>query len=414
MRFTDLFKIASSGLSRSRMRSALTMLGIVIGISSVILLMSLGASAERLILDQIRSIGSDLIFVIPGAISGDGFSSPPSAQGVVIKTLVERDVDRLLREPSIENVAPEVRGQARVVFENEDRTVTFQGTTEAFFKIRDFEIVRGTHFADNDDRSLNRVAILGSEISEALFDERDPIGKTIRLKDISFKVIGVAGSEGVGPLGVDQDNIILIPMSIAQKQLLGIDYYNQLTIKANPAYAIEFVQDRVFKTLLDSHRITDPNKEDFTVRSQEDALSILGDISIVLQLFLIAVALISLIVGGIGIMNIMLVSVIERTKEIGLRKSVGATSGDILQQFLLESVILTMIGGIVGTIFGILINVGLYFIISSFVINTWKFSLPASAIILALGVSSVIGIIFGIFPAYKASKKSPIDALRYE
>lgn len=409
----DALSSAITSLRQSRTRSILTMLGIVIGIASVILLMSLGQSAQQLILAQVQNTGSNLVFIIPGATKGSRLSSPPSVQGIIIKTLVKQDMDSLRKEPSIEAVAPEVRGVAKVVFENNDTSVTFTGTTADFFPMRNFTIDRGYAFTQADVDSVSHVAVLGSEISKTLFGYRDPIGKTIRLKDITFRVVGVLGSKGLGPFGIDQDNIIIVPITVAQKQMLGIDHYNTLTIQAKDTYTVDFAVSRITSVLRQNHRITDPDKDDFTIRTQADALELLGSITSIMTLFLTSIAFISLIVGGIGIMNIMLVSVIERTREIGLRKAVGATNADILKQFLWESIVLTFVGGMAGIAIGAFIVVALYFIFIN-IIDGWAFALPVSSIALAVGVSTVTGVIFGIYPAQQAAKKNPIEALRYE
>lgn len=414
MRLYDSIKTASNNLTHSKMRTFLTMLGIVIGISSVILLMSIGSSAEKLIIGQVQGVGSDLIFIIPGATKGTRFSAPASSQGVIIKTLVSSDVDALKRDSAILRVAPEVRGQANVVVSNNDTSATYIGVTEDFFKARNFVVENGQGFNNSDVNSFNRVAVIGSEIAKILFGDFNPVGKNIRLNDISFKVSGVLEKKGVGAFGIDQDNIILVPISVAQKQMLGIDYYNAITVQVNNAYSSEYTKSRVFSIMRASHRITDPNKDDFTVRTQEDILSLLGSITSILTIFLTSIAFISLVVGGIGIMNIMLVSVIERTREIGLRKAVGATNGDILQQFLWEAVILTFFGGFIGIFLGSLF-VGITYIILVEVVKTdWIFSLPINAIILAVFVSTCTGVLFGLYPARQAAKKNPIDALRYE
>ncbi|MDP3727047.1 MAG: ABC transporter permease [bacterium] len=414
MRFSDSIRTAARGIRHARMRSVLTMLGIVIGIASVIILMSVGTSAQKLILDQVQGIGSNLVFIVPGATRGSRFASPPSVQGVVIKTLVERDLDALEREPAIARVAPEVRGQGKIIFENNDATVTYEGTTEEFFAMRNFGVAAGRSFTSGDVDSFNRVAVLGSEIAQTLFGERDPVGKTVRLKDITFRVIGVLEEKGLGPFGVDQDNLILVPISVAQKQLIGIDYYNVVTAQVEGDYEVDFAVGRIASVLRQNHRITDPSKDDFTIRTQEDAISLLGDITSIMTVFLTAIASISLVVGGIGIMNIMLVSVVERTREIGLRKAVGATNRDILGQFLWEAVMLTSAGGLAGILLGSLVTIGLYFVLSRLLPTGWTFALPLSAISLAAGVSMLTGLIFGIYPARQAAKKNPIEALRYE
>ncbi len=414
MRLNDIILTASRGLRHAKLRSLLTMLGIVIGIGSVILLMSIGASAQQLILDQVQGIGSNLIFVIPGATKGSRFSSPASVQGIVIKTLTEKDAEAIRRELSVEKVAAEVRGQAKIVYENNDATVTYEGTSEEFFSIRNFNVVQGRPFINSEAASFDHVAVLGSEITKTLFGEKEPIGKTVRLRDLTFRVIGVLEEKGVGPFGIDQDNLVIVPLVVAQKQLLGIDYYNALTIQANNAYTIAFTTEAISSALRRSHGITNPDKDDFTIRTQEDALSVLGNITSILSLFLTSIAFISLVVGGIGIMNIMLVSVVERTREIGLRKALGATQRDILSQFLFESVMLTLLGGIAGIAAGSLITAAVYVGVTNLTTIHWVLRLPLYAVLLAAGVSTITGLAFGIYPAYRASRLNPTDALRYE
>lgn len=414
MRYRDALKTSFNGLRHNKTRSTLTMLGIVIGIGSVILLMSIGKSAERLILDQVQGTGSNLIFIIPGATKGSRFASPASVQGIVIKTLVKNDADSLRREPTVAALAPEVRGQAKIVYENNDATVTYEGTSADFFAIRNFTLARGRAFTASDTDSLARVMVMGSEIAKTLFGELDPVGKSVRLKNINFRVVGVLDQKGLGPFGIDQDNLALIPITVAQKQLLGIDYYNVITIQASDAYNIEFTQGRIISVLRQTHRISDPAKDDFTIRTQADALDLLGNITSILTLFLTSIAAISLVVGGIGIMNIMFVSVVERTREIGLRKAVGARNADILQQFLWEAIILTFVGGLAGILVGSFFTVLAYFAVTRLAGIDWVFLLPLSAVLLAAAVSTAIGVVFGIYPAYKASRANPIDSLRYE
>ena len=414
MQLKDAFKTAWRGVTHSKVRSLLTMLGIVIGIASVILLSSIGSSAQMLILDQVQGIGSNLIFVIPGATKGSKFSSPASVQGVIIKTLVKNDLLVFERDPSIKRAAPEVRGQAKIVFENVDTDVTFEGTTDSFFLIRNYTVDKGAFFTRSDVDSFNQVAVIGPKLADTLFGGREAVGKTVRLKNSTFRVIGVFEKKGIGPFGVDQDNLIIIPVTIAQKQLLGMDYYSVVNVEAEDSYTIDFAKSRVISILRQTHRITDPDKDDFTVNTQEDALSLLGNITSIMTVFLSAIASISLVVGGISIMNIMLVSVVERTREIGLRKALGATNRDIMKQFLIESVMITFIGGIIGILVGGFFVILAYLILSRVLPSGWFFALPISAIFTAVIVSSLVGIVFGIYPARQAAKKNPIDALRYE
>ena len=294
------------------------------------------------------------------------------------------------------------------MYGSNDSTESFQGTTANMFQIRNLDIGKGAQFTQADVDSANHVAttLFGANIS--------PIDKIIRLKNVSFRVVGVLAKGGTGAFGVDQGNIVIIPVTVAQKEILGVSYFSTLMIEANPSYDITFVTSRITFVLSHNHGITDPNKYDFNIQTQADILSILGSITSILTFFLAAVASISLIVGGIGIMNIMLVAVTERTREIGLRKAVGATDRDILEQFLIESVLLCFFGGLIGITLGLVIVGGIYFLVTGLSTVAWTFAFPASAVILSLLVSTIAGVAFGIYPARKASRKNPIDALRYE
>ncbi|MCL4405480.1 MAG: ABC transporter permease [Patescibacteria group bacterium] len=414
MRFKDALKSALSNFRRhGRMRSALTILGIVIGIASVIILMSIGQSAQDLIVNQIEGIGSNLIFIIPGGTNGK-FQSPAASQGIVIKTLVQNDVNALSREPSISSVAPLVSGQASAIYGENNLDITYQGTTANLFQIRNYVVAKGLPFTDQDVAAYNHVVVIGSDLANTLFGPNmNPIGKSILLNSSSFRVVGVLQPMGVGPGGVNQDDLVLMPVTVAQNQMLGINYYQYVVVSANPNYNTSFVTSRIQSILEQDHSITNSSKDDFTIETQAQILSLLGTITSVMTYFLAAIASISLVVGGIGIMNIMLVSITERTKEIGLRKAVGATDRDILQQFLVEAIALTLVGGLVGIAAGALFT-GLAYLILTHVVTGWVFDLPLSAVLLAVGVSTAIGLAFGIYPARQAARKSPIEALRYE
>jgi putative ABC transport system permease protein len=417
MLFKDAFKTAVRSLMHGKMRSLLTMLGIVIGIASVIILMSIGQSAQALILNQVESVGSNLIIIIPGTPSNGKFSPPAAAQGIVITSLQQRDVDALSREPSVDFAVPEVRGQADVVYGSNDSTVGYTGSTADFFTVSNLaKVSAGQTFSKSDVDSANHVVVIGPTLAETLFGPNiNPIDKIIRVKDISFRVVGVLNKGGTGAFGVDIGNLVVMPITVAQKQLLGTDYFNVIIVQANDTYDINFAKSRIEFILEQDHGITNSAKDDFNIETQADILSILGSVTSVLTLFLAAIASVSLLVGGIGIMNIMLVSVTERTREIGLRKAVGATDNDILKQFLIESVMLTFIGGVVGIAIGGGVVGLVYFVLSTFFASVgWVFAFPISAVILGLVVSGIAGIAFGIYPARKAGKKNPIDALRYE
>ena len=414
MRLKDSLSSAKATLKHGKTRSLLTMLGIVIGIASVIILMSIGQSAQDLILNQVQGLGSNLIIVIPGGTASGRLSSPAAAQGIVVKSLKQSDLDALEREPSVAAVAAEVRGQAKAVYGDNDVTVTYDGVTSNFFTMRNFAVQDGFAFGDDDVNSFNHVAVIGSELAKTLFGNLEPVGKVMRLQDQSFRIVGVLAKKGTGAFGIDQDNLVLLPITVAQKQMLGVDYFTDILAQGSDAYTIDFAKSRVTSVLRQDHAITDPAKDDFTIQTQQDVLSLLGNITSILKIFLTAIASISLIVGGIGIMNIMLVSVIERTKEIGLRKAVGATDNDILQQFLIESIMLTFIGGVIGIAIGALVVSAIYLVLVHVLAIAWIFEFPLSAVLIAVAVSTVTGVAFGIYPARQAARKNPIEALRYE
>jgi len=409
MKFSDAIASSLRDLRQRKVRGALTMLGIVIGIASVIVIMSLGASAQSYILDQVESFGSDIIAINPGAPT----KGPPAAvQGIIIKTLTQRDVDSLENEPAIVSVAARVSGQSRITYGNNSRSVVWHAFPPIGYEMFNMELSSGRVYTESDSQAYNKVIILGSQVAEDLFGDVDPVGKNVRLKDFSFRVIGVFAPKGAGIFSFD--DYAVMPLTVGQKQMLGIDYYHELSAKIDPAYDQDFVKARVTSILRQNHRISDPSKDDFMVTSMQEALDIITSITSALTVFLSAIAAISLIVGGIGIMNIMLVTVTERTREIGLRKAVGATQRDILTQFLVESALLTSIGGFIGIVSGAVFTALAYLGVNYIAGITWPFKLPVGAVLLAFGVAALTGIVFGVYPARQAARKNPIDALRYE
>lgn len=401
------------------MRSALTMLGIIIGVGSVILIMSLGSSAQNLIVGQIQSMGSNSIYVEPGAFDPKGGSGMDMAifEEMTIKTLKLKDMEAIEKDSLVDMAYPMVYGTARVVYQNNDEKITFIGTTPEAYIMDDWHAVIGRDINEEEVRSMARVATIGYKIASDLFGEEDPIGKTIRIKKTSFKVIGVMEERGT-EMFQSYDEYVYVPVTTAQKLLLGIDHLNAITVQAVNGDAVNRLMENIRIILRENHDIYNPegdlSKDDFKVMSQVEASDMMSQIMGILTAFLSSIAAIALIVGGIGIMNIMLVSVTERTKEIGLRKAVGARNKDILNQFLLESIALTLIGGIIGFIGGISISFIVAIILSSVLNMSWGFVVPISAVVLAFGVAAIVGLAFGIYPAKKAAKLNPIEALRHE
>ena len=420
MKFINFLKIAITGLKTNKVRSFLTMLGIIIGIASVILMLSLGTGAHNLIIGQIVSLGSNNIFIEPGAWSEkmeQGKMMQSMLEEFDIKTLTLDDAKAIAKEPTVEMVAPFTLGVERAVYKNTSKKITFTGCTETAAKITDSEIILGRAISDADVKSMARVTVLGYEIAQDLFGEENPLGKTIRIKKTNFKVIGVREQQGTQAF-MNLDAYVYIPITTTQKLLLGISHIRQVIVKAKNADVVDEAVYNIRLLLRERHNIYnpegDPGKDDFKIMSQEETAEMLGTVTSILTVLLSSIAAIALIVGGIGIMNIMLVSVTERTREVGLRKAVGARKKDILYQFLVEAIVLTVFGGIIGIILGIVLSYLSGIVISSMIGLEWGFIVPLDAIALAFGVSSAIGLVFGIYPAHKASQLSPIDALRYE
>jgi len=405
-------KTAFRGLATNKTRSFLTLLGIVIGIAAVILVMSLGQGAQNLILSQVQSMGPKVIAIAPGR----------QPQGIAdmlatfTDSLKEKDIEELKKKnnvPHLADIMPIVFGSQTAVFENNAYRPTILGVTGLFTKIYNIYPSEGRIFTDEEVKGYADVAIVGSKVKDQLFGNDDALGQKIKIKGKSFKIIGIFPKTGQVSF-LNFDDIAVIPYTTAQQYIFGIKYFNRIVIEADSEENVNRTVDDIKITLRNDHNITDPSKDDFFVETQAEALKMVSTITDIFTLFLAAIAAISLFVGGIGIMNIMLVSVTERTREIGLRKALGATGKNIMTQFLLEAVMLTASGGVIGISLGIIFSFVTSLILGNYLGLNWQFIFPFQAVFLGLGVSTLIGLVFGIYPARKASLKSPIEALRYE
>ena len=411
MFFLQSIKIASKALLLNKTRSFLTMLGVTIGIGAVIMLISAGAGAQSLIVSKVEGTGSNNIYVVAGGSGKSKFAAPASSRGAVIKTLVDQDVQDIQNPnlaPSVLYATPIASGSFTVGYGSDSETATIEGANQDLPKISNYTVANGAWFSIGDVNGASQVTVLGATLATDLFGEQDPIGKIVKINNISFRVVGVDSAQGGGAFGSNPDSTAFIPVSTATHILLGINYYSIIEVELKNSSLVSEGTAEVTQILEHNHHITDPNQDDFTITNPQEVLSLLSEITTALALFLEAIAGISLVVGGIGIMNIMLVSVTERTREIGLRKALGATRGNILLQFLIEAVMITIAGGVLGLIIGYLGAA----LIAHF--GGWAAIVSPGSIALAVGVSAAFGVVFGLYPANKASKLSPIEALRYE
>lgn len=413
MTLKNSFKTALSGLKTNKSRSALTILGIVIGVTAIILIVSLGEGAQNLVLSQVQGMGSKTIVVIPGREP----KGPSDVAQTFSDSLKENDLIALERKSNIpyaKEIMPIVFGGQSASYENETYRLTIFGATDLITKIFDIEPENGIMFSYDDVKNKSDVVVIGAKVKEQLFGQSDAIGEKIKIKGRNFKIIGILPKKGQVSF-FNFDEVALVPYTTAQQYIFGIKYFNRIIVEAESDDKIVETVSDIEATLRSSHGITGgSDKNDFFIETQADIAQRLETIASVLTLFLVSVASISLVVGGIGIMNIMLVSVSERTHEIGLRKSIGATEKNVLSQFLLEAIILTVFGGIVGIILGAALSFIASVILSEFISMSWSFAFPLSAAIIGFTVSVAIGLIFGLYPARQASLKSPIEALRYE
>lgn len=400
-------------IGRNKVRSFLTMLGIIVGIMSVIVVMSVGAGAQSLILNQVKSMGSNLIGVLPGKSDDNG--PPASAMGVVVKTLTLEDVEKITSAKDFPHIIAGtgyVRGTDTLTWGENKTDTTFIGVSADLLVVEDTDVAKGRFFEEEEDRTQARVVVLGSVVAKDLFGDENPVGQQIKIRKSSFNIIGVMRARGSSGFQ-NQDNQVYVPINTAQKILLGIDYVSFARFKVDAAENVDSSMAYVEQVLRERHRIDDPEKDDFSVRSMSQGLDSILKITNALKVFLAAIAAISLLVGGIGIMNIMLAAVEERTREIGLRKAVGAKNKNIVLQFLIETVMITFLGGL----FGMLLGVGISATVAQIATSlgySWDLVVSFWSIFLAASVSVGIGLLFGIIPANRAAKLNPIEALRYE
>lgn len=379
------------------------MLGIIIGVASVISMISLGEGSKVSIQQSIESLGSNNLIVFPGIVQpGRGFIASGRGSAEVLKM---RDIEELQKIENIIAISPEIQRRFQIVSEvGNNINSTVLGISTDFFEVRNSRIADGVQITDENIKSFSKVAVLGSNVAKDLFGDIDPLGRKIRINNLSFRIIGVMQPKGSTGF-VSYDDFILVPYTVMQKQLAGTEYFNSIAVKVNSKENIEKVRGEIEERLVKLHNVSEP---DFSIFSQEDILSTLTSVINTFTIFLSFIAGISLVVGGIGIMNMMLTSVTERTREIGLRKAVGAKNRDILKQILLESVFITLIGGLIGIILGSIIT----FVIGKIANITTLISFKA--IFISVSVSTLIGIVFGYYPAKRASNLDPIEALRYE
>jgi putative ABC transport system permease protein len=412
MDFLLTVRIAWRALNKNRMRAGLTILGVVIGIAAVTTMVSLGQSASSLVQGQFQALGTNMILVFPGHRNRDGLQQ-------AIVTLTARDAEAISKDcPSVLAATPVIGTAGQIIYGSSNFSPReVMGVSEDYPVVRNWPVHQGDFFSERDITSASKVCVIGYTIVAKLFQTINPIGETIRIKNIPFRVVGVLEKKGANMVGQDQDNLVLLPYTTVRKRLHGSEFDNvgAIMVSARSMNVMTDAQLEVDQLLAERHRIQPGQPRDYVVQSTTEIANIFGAVTGTLTLMLSSIAGISLLVGGVGIMNIMLVSVTERTREIGIRMAVGARSTDILRQFLVEAVLLSCVGGLIGFLLGVGASVGLVTLINSFTAGTkWKHEVSITAGIVAFLFAAAVGVFFGYYPARRASRLDPIEALRYE
>jgi putative ABC transport system permease protein len=406
MKFTNILKIAIRSLNRNKMRSFLTMLGVIIGVAAVIAMLAVGQGARDMINSQIAALGTNVLLIFPGAFTQGGVRMEAGSSS----RLTEDDIAAIKKSCSaVAFASPMVRTSAQVKAGNQNWRTSINGIYPEYLDIRDWPLQAGMNFTEADERSATKVCIVGKTVIENVFpDLQDVVGQTIRIRNLPFKIIGILAEKGQNAMGQDQDDVVLAPFSTIQKKLMGITFANSLIASATSQVTIENARQEINQVLTDRRKGSGGDGTSFTIRTQTDIGDAAEQTSKTLSVLLASIACVSLIVGGIGIMNIMLVSVTERTREIGLRLAVGARGKDVLMQFLVEAIVMSFMGGILGVATG----AGFSKLISQ--TQGWAIAISPFSVALGFGFSAGIGVFFGWYPAHKAASLKPIDALRYE
>lgn len=405
MQVKNILKVAFRSIMKSRMRSLLTALGIIIGVAAVVVMVAIGDGAQKQVEDQISSLGSNLIVITPGASASGGVNRGMGS----FNRFTFDDVQKIKDEATlITGVTPIVRSGGQIIGGVGNWFTQVQGVSEDYLEIRTWKLKSGEFFTERDVLARSKVCVLGSEVAKNLFPDDDPIGQQVRIRNVPFKIIGVLAEKGQTSVGTSNDDIILAPSRTVHERLSGGRFIGSIQVSAVSANQIPKAKEELRKIMREAHKLTQGEEDDFTIQDQADLATAATETSKILTILLGSVAGVSLIVGGIGIMNIMLVSVTERTREIGIRLSIGARSSDILIQFLTEAVVLSLAGGILG----VALSFGVSYLLNNY--TSQAANIQPEIIFLAFGFAGAIGIFFGFYPARKASKLNPIDALRYE